>query len=881
MPDNPLTLLHSDPASRPAQEVLEDLGVSPEWGLEPAEAHRRLQQYGPNIMRYRSSRRWPVMLLEQLGSPAAALLAGMAIVSFGLGEEFEGLAVAVVLLLRVAIGFFTDLGATRSINACYRLQQSKSRIRRGGEVHEVFADELVPGDVVLLETGEVVSADMRLLSASGLRADESGLTGAPDPVDKDPEPKWPGAPLQERTSMVFGGTEIARGGGVAAVVSTGAETEMGRITAPGNDRGPETFPLRERLIRLGRNLSRGALLAALLVAALIIFSGEGLLLTVQLSIALFVAAVPENLGAAATLALARGMLRISHRGIQVNRPAAVESLGSTDLLWTEEAGVLTGGRMTVARVCLESGEASVDGPLSSSGKDRILRELLEIGVLCNDASVEDWAVAEDPAEAALLEAAASAGLDRHALIRSASRIRTAVGAGGETKATYHKAGEDVYLVAVKGAPAPVLEGCTRVRTVGGEEFMRGSEQEWWDEQNRRLAEEGLRVRALAAKEAASDEEDPYKDLTLLGLVGLEDPPGEGTPEAVDRCRRAGVRVVAVTTDQPETVQSIVHRAGLVEGKADVVRGEELLPLGDLGEEERRRVAGADVFAGLNPEQVAGVISEHRQNGSVVTVANTGRDTLTLEAADVGIVVGGCGPRIARTVADFVLRDTAFPAVVGAIEQARSILANVNRYATYRISCAAAVIFTVVIALLAGLPAPVLPLQILLLSLLTHVFPALALGVGADDAGAAGRPVPDSRGPVTSSAGWPEITLYAGLTAASALAAFTAAILWTEVPGEQVITITFLNLAFAQLWNVPNMRGPRTGLLDNEVLRNPYVWAALIFCAVSLVGVVYVPGLAAVLGLERPGLAGWTIVLALSPLPLVLGEAYRWFRRTVL
>ncbi|MDQ4106541.1 MAG: HAD-IC family P-type ATPase [Actinomycetota bacterium] len=881
MSNNPLTLLHLDPASRSAREVAEDLGVSPEWGLEPAEARRRLHRHGPNVLRGRRSRGWLVMLLDQLGSPATALLAGAAILSAGLGEGSEGLIITAVLLLRVAIGLFTDLAATRSMNAFYRLRQTKNRVRRGGEVHEVSAEDLVPGDVVLLGTGETAPADLRLLSASGLRADESVLTGAPDPVDKDPEPKWPGAPLQERTNMVFGGTELTGGSGEAVVVSTGAETELGRISAPSNDPEPEPSPLRGCLRRLGRNLTRGALLAAVLVAALGFLSGEGLLVTVQLSVALFVAAVPENLGAVAALTLFRGMLRMSRRGILVNRPAAVESLGSTDLLWTEEAGVLTGGRMTVARVCLESGETSIDGPLSRSAEDRILRELLEIGVLCNDASSEDGATADDPAEVALLEAAAAAGLDRRALVRSASRVRTVADPDAGTKATYHKAGRDMYLVAVKGAPAAVLKGCTRVRTAGGEEFMRGGEREWWGEQNERLAGEGLRVLAVAAKEAASEGEEPYENLTLLGLVGLEDPPGEGTPEAVDRCRRAGVRVVAATADQPETVRNIVRRAGLLEDEADVVRGEELPSLGDLDEEERRRVTGTDVFAGLGPERAAEVISAHRQNGSVVAVANTGRDALTLEAADTSIVVGERGPRVARSIADFVLGDAAFPAVAGAMAQTRSILANANRYIVYRISCAAAVIATVATALLAGLPAPVLPLQVLLLSLLTHVFPALALGSGSSDTGVSGRPVPDWRGPVTSGAGWLEITVYAGLVAASALAAFTVAVLWTGVPGEQVVTVTFLTLAFAQLWNVANMRGARTGLLDDEVVRNPYVWAALAFCAAALIGVVYAPGLAVALGLERLGLAGWAIVLGMSPLPPVLGEANRWLRRPAL
>jgi Ca2+-transporting ATPase len=873
MPDNPLTLLlHSDPASRPAHDVLEDLGVSRKGGLEPAEARQRLQRYGPNAVQARSGRRWPAMLLDQLGSPAAALLAGAAILSFGFGQDAGGLAFAAALVLRAVIGFSTDLAAERSMEDFHRLRQTKSRVRRGGEVHEVAAEDLVLGDIVLLEAGEEVTADLRLLSASRLRADESALTGASDPVDKDPDPKWPGAPLEERTSMVFGGTQITCGSGEGVVVGTGAETELNRTRGAARPLHEQTS-LRERLVRLGRRLTRTALLAAILVAALALLAGEGLLLTVQLSVALFVAAVPENLAAGATLSLGRGLLRLLHGGIGVNRPDAVEALASTDLLWIEEAGVLTEGRMSAVRAYLESGETSIGAHGPALGEDRVLHELLEIGLLCNDASVEEGGSAVEPTEAALLETAAAMELDREALIRSAPTVRTVL-APANTKATYHKVGEDVYLVAVKGSPARVMDACTRVRTAGGEEFIRGSEREWWDGRNEQLAADGLRVLAIAAKEADSGDEEPFEDLTLLGLVGFEDPIRADTAEAVDHCRKRGVRVVAASEDQTETARSIARAAGLVEDAGDVVHGKEFPPFEDIGEDGRRRVDEANVFVDLDPEQTERVISAYRREGFMVTAAGTGRDAAALETSDTGIMVGERGSLADRGLADFVLADSSFSAISAAIWQARGIFASMSRYLTYRISCGAALVLTVAVALIAGLPLPVLPLQILLLSLLTHVFPALALGAGIRVTGPSAS---GPRKPGPFHAGWPGIAGYAGLVTASALAAFTLALLWSAVPGGQVVAISFLTLAFAQLWLVPSLRTSRAWIED-DVVRNPYIWAALLLCAILLAGVVYAPGLSTLLELEPLGLAGWALVLGLSPLPLLIGEVYRRVRR---
>jgi len=536
-----------EPWARSAAEVAAALGVRPAEGLSAAEAARRRGVFGLNrLPEGRRASAWRV-LARQLESLTALLLAAAAAAAFAFGEWVEGGAIVAVLALNTAIGFATELKAVRSLEALRRLGVARTRVRRGGRVEErveeIDAEELVPGDVVLVEAGDLVTADLRLLAASRLESDESQLTGESFPVGKGPDAVPAATPLAERSPLLYRGTPVVRGAGEGVVTATGARTELGRIAALAGAAQSERTPLEARLERLGRTLAAVALGIAAVTAVLGVLAGRGVFLMLETGVALAVAAIPEGLPIVATLALARGVWRMAQRNALVNRLAAVETLGAITLLCTDKTGTLTENRMTLAQVAVEAGDFPLDR--SDTAPEPALREALTVGVLCSNASLDRLAGASgDPLELALLAAGERGGLDRRELLAEWPEAREeAFDPATRMMATFHR-GEGSFKVAVKGAPEAVLAACTRLRGpcgTPGTTALSEADRERWLERNRDLARQGFRVLALATKEAASLEEPPYEGLTWLGLAGSEITIGVDTAlnialEAIDRLK---------------------------------------------------------------------------------------------------------------------------------------------------------------------------------------------------------------------------------------------------------------------------------------------------------------------------------------------------------
>jgi Ca2+-transporting ATPase len=823
--------------ARGAADVLQGLDADA-GGLSPAEAGVRLARYGPNALaEARPKSAWAI-LWSQAKSVIMALLAAAAAVSLAFGEVVDAVAIVAVLAINVAIGFLSELRATRSMEALRRLGSVKARVRRAGAIREVPASELVPGDVVLLEGGDVVSADLRLLEASRLQADESTLTGESAPVDKTTGPLHPDTPLVERRNMLFRGTSAVRGSGEGVVVATGMATELGRIARLVEEAADETTPLEKRLASLGRMLVYATLAIAAVTTVVGILAGRDALLMVEMGIALAVAAIPEGLPIVATIALARGMWRLARRNALVNRLSAVETLGATNVILTDKTGTLTENRMTLVAVALGDGEADLSAPPGPP-----LIEAMEIAVLCNNASLP---ASGDPLEVALLEGAARLGLDRASLLRRLPEVREeAFDASLRMMATVHRDG-DRFLYAVKGAPEAVLGAC-------------GSPPGWL-ERNEALAREGARVLAVARKWGGSGGEPPYEGLEMLGLLVLSDPPRQDARDAVQNCRRAGISVVMVTGDHAATAASIGRAVGIAEGR--VVLGRDL-PL------PPHEVLDIHVFARVAPEQKLDLVRAHQEAGRVVAMTGDGvNDAPALKKADIGIAMGKRGTDVAREAADVVLKDDAFSSIVAAIRQGRIIFGNVRKFVFYLLSCNASEILLVAGATVAEASLPILPLQILFLNLVTDVFPALALALGEGEASVMDRPPRDPKEPVLTSRHWWGIGLYGGLMTAAALGAHACVSLGLGYGDAKAITVAFLTLALAQVFHVFNMRDPGTPFFRNEVTRSPWVWGAVGLCAALLLLAVYLPGLSQVLRLPPPDPRGWLVILTASLTPLV-------------
>ncbi len=882
-----------------ADEVIDALDVPVDEGLDEGEVQQRRERYGQNRLRSAKKRSALDILVEQFKSVIVALLAVASVVSFAFGEVVEGVAIGVVILINAAIGFVTELRAVRSMEALQELSQVSSKVRREGQAKEVPAEDIVPGDIVLVDGGDVVTADVRLFEASKLQANESALTGESVPVGKRTEPVEEDTSLAERSSMLFKGTAVTRGSGKGVVVATGMDTELGHISSLVEEAEEEITPLERRLSQLGHRLIWITLGIAALVTISGVVSGRDLFLMIRSGIALAVASVPEGLPIVATVALARGMWRMARRNAVVNQLSAVETLGSTNVILTDKTGTLTENRMTVIHLLLPSAEdtssqidvsgegleiegqfSQQDGSVVDPGEHELLRRSIEVGVLCNNASLRKDEADEgpssigEPTEVALLVTGAKAGIERDALTDEMPEVREeAFDPEVKMMATFHQRRDgDGYLVAVKGALESVIESSTHILTEEGRRELTDEERQTWNQRNHKMAQEGLRVIAVASKTVDAEDEDPYQGLTFLGLHALLDPPRSDVRDSIKGAQNAGLRVVMITGDQPATARNVAHAVGLVDdADAEVIHGGDVGDLKDLSAEEREHVMHTPIFARVSPEQKLDLIALHQEDGAIVAMTGDGvNDAPALKKADIGVAMGQRGTQVAREAADMVLKDDRFSTIVAAIQQGRTIFNNIRKFVLYLLSCNVAEIIVVGLASLVNAPLPILPLQILFLNLVTDVFPALALGVGKGDPHIMERPPRDPEERVLMHQHWMGILGYSSVISVAVLGALAISVLWLGMEEAQAVTISFLTLAFAQLWHVFNMRDHDTGVLNNDVTENPWIWGALALCTVLLLLAVYVPGLANLLQVNDPGVEGWVLIIGMSVIPWFAG-----------
>ena len=885
------TKIPDSPWSKNSDKLLSELKCDVDHGLSSAESIRRRKVHGKNRLREIKPRSSWSILYEQFKSLIVLLLLIAAALSFAFGDWIEGIAIIIVLLLNAGIGFYTEIRAVRSMESLRRLSTVDAVVRRDGQVISVPAENLVPGDIVIIEGGDIVTADLRLLRASKLQADESALTGESMPVSKTTDVIPAETPLADRRNMLFKGTSVTRGSAVGIAAATGMHTELGKISALVAEAEKEATPLEKRLDKLGHKLIWLTIILTVVIAALGIIRGRDAILMIETAIALAVAAIPEGLPVVATIALARGMLRMARRNALINRLASVETLGATGIICTDKTGTLTENKMTVTTILVDNGKAQLrqvedadrprfdlDDEMLEFEEESPLKDALKIGVLCNNASLstsEDGGVG-DPLEVALLEAGVSAGIAQNELLESMPEIdEEAFDSDVKMMGTIHKT-ESGFVFAVKGAPENVIEVCTSYVSGDGVKELDSDGRELWLKRNAELAEQGLRVLAVAKKTTDTAGAPPYEKLALVGLLGLLDPPRNEVIEAIETCKTAGIRVIMVTGDQPVTAINIARQVGITDSADELVmNGADLKPFADLSNEEKKELLRIPVYARVSPKQKLDLIALHQENGSVVAMTGDGvNDAPALRKADIGIAMGLRGTQVAREAADMVLKDDAFSSIVAAVRQGRIIFGNIRKFVNFLLSCNVSEIIAVGTAAIASMPMPILPLQILFLNLVTDVFPALALGVGEGSSKIMNNPPRQSDEPIVTAKRWVFVGLYGLVMAACVLAAFVIALDVEGLTEKESVSIAFLTLAFAQLFHVFNMRGYKSGLLSNEVTRNGYVWLAVLFCTALLFAAVYIPVIAGVMKLQAPSSTGWLVIAIMSLVPLIVGQVLK-------
>lgn len=871
------TSLLPTPHALETSAVLQAMNVTLQSGLSAAEVEARRERYGANTIQALRPRAAWRLFLEQFASLVVALLAAAAIVAVMSGDLLDAVAILIVLLINALVGFATEWQAGRALEALRKQAVTTARVRRDGYELTIAAEDLVPGDIIILNAGDRIPADARLLEAASLRVEESALTGESTTVEKSLLPVESKALLAERTSMVYLGTALAAGRALALVTATGSHTELGRIGRLVAEAPEESTPLKRKLDEMGRRLVYLVIVIGAIVTLAGWLRGDPLGLMVEVGISLAVAAIPEALPAVTTLILALGVLRMARQNALVRRLASVETLGSTTIICSDKTGTLTENRMTVREFYLADGRTlDLQEGRPSVTADELLARALRVGVLCNEAAFNAAAEGEarsvgDPTETALLIAADQLGvnieqernrfpkLDEYPFDSTTKRM-----------VTIHRLSDNTNAVLLKGAPNVVLESC-----VGLSEEIR----ERLFAANRDMAARALRVLALAEKQSTEQQIttcDIEHGFTFLGFVGMIDPPRVGVGEAIHLAHQAGIRVVMLTGDQLHTAHAIAQElrlCGEAEPQARHARDlEDASPAGIAALAEH-----TDVFARVSPEDKLRIVAALQQAGEIVAVTGDGvNDAPALKRADIGVAMGLRGTEAAKEAADLVLADDNFATILRAVEGGRTIYANIIRFVHLMFSKNLGSVLAIFVAILVGWPLPLLPLQILWMNLLMDVFPALALALEPTAPGVMQRP---PRSPKESLLPRPFLWLIlwqATLLAAIILAAYGWA-LQKYGAGDHARTVALFALVGVQIGHTFNCRS-RVRSAFVGLFRNPFVWGAVAIVVVLQLLALYQPFLARVLDTVPLNPNDWWIIAATIVLPVLVVDLTKWIWR---
>jgi Ca2+-transporting ATPase len=852
-----------------ADEVIARLATSAHKGLTGHEAERRRLAHGGNVLPAHRPKSGASIVADHLTSLPVVLLGGAAALSLLGGAVLDAAVILAVVAANAAVGYVTESRVERVLTALQNATVPQAVVLRDGGESIVPAAALVPGDLVVLRAGYDVPADARLLSADSLTVDESVLTGESLAVWKFPEARCAvDAPLGDRRNMVYARTAVAEGEGLACVTAIGRDSEVGRIRALVTETTAPATPLERQLDRLGRGLvgvSLGGCAAAL---ALGLLRGVPAIDMVRSAISLAVAAVPEGLPAVATTTLALGMQRLMRHGVLVRRLAAVESLGATTVICADKTGTLTENRMVAEIWYVGDREYRRHEVARAAAADGALRLALTVAALCNEADLVDGVEVRGSAtEGALLLAAHEAGLDYRALRDAHPIVASRPRRNGDTwMATVHGRG-DRWLTTLKGAPEDVLARADRLVTPDGVAPLDGAQRERIRARVAAIAARGLRVLGLAYAERANGEAPRYENLVWIGLVALTDPVREGVREAIAACRRAGIRTIMLTGDHPQTAAAISRELGL---RGSVVEASA------LASADAARLAAltaeADVFARVSPAHKYQIVRALQAAGHVVAMTGDGiNDAAALRAADIGIAMGARGTDLARDVADVVLLQDDFAALVRAVAQGRAIHANVSRSLRFLLATNVSEIMATLSALAIGMPRPLSAIQLLWINLLSDVAPALALAVEPADRAAMERPPRDPAAPIVGGADLREIAADGALLTAAALGA-QAVGLARYGAGPQSATLAFSSLTAAQLLHTFRYRSAAD--TNGRAGGTSRVGAVVAASLGAQLAAMLVPPLRRVLGVTALAPMDWLVVAASALAPAIVHESRR-------
>lgn len=873
------------------EEVLEKLSSDRESGLSEVDSKKRLIKVGLNLLAEAPHVSKLLKFLSQFTEFIIVVLIGAALIAAALGEFVDAIAILAIVILNGVLGYSQEEKAERVMEALKKLSAPTAKCIREGKAREIDASGLVPGDIIMLESGDNVPADVRLIESHILKIDEAPLTGESLPVLKNTDLIEIDTQIADKINMAFMGTTVVYGRARGVVTNTGMSTEMGSIAEMLKQVEAEQTPLQVSLSEFARLLVYLAGGICSLIFFIGMVRGENLLNMFLTAVSLAVAAIPEGLPAVVTISLALGVQRMVKKNALVRKLPSIETLGSATVIASDKTGTITQNEMTVKKIYLPFDEVSYVsgsgyrpvGEIKSSGRlltyqnNDGLRRLAQIAFLCNGAQLTEhnsnWSVTGDPTEGALITLAIKAGL-------SAEGVRANMDFIGEVPfdenrrmmsvvyATHHKNGTVKYLVLTKGAPASVLA------KVGGQIDKEVQHM------NELFASEAMRVLAFAYKESdtpfdMNDIEAIESDLTFTGLTAMIDPPREGVDEAVARAKKSGIVPIMITGDHKITATAIARDVGIFVDGDLALSGDELEMMPDS--EFIEKLPLIKVYARVNPEHKLKIVKAWKDRGDTIAMTGDGvNDAPALKAADIGIAMGISGTDVTKEASDMVLTDDNFASIVDVVEEGRGIFSNIRKVVHFLLSCNIGEIITLLVASIVGMPLPLLPVQILWTNLVTDGLPAIGLAMEKVEKGVMDKkPRPKSEGIVTNKMMW--IMLLQGMF----MATCTLVVYWAELNVydaslEKARTMAFTVLVFCQKFHVYNCRSEVRSVFSVGLFSNNMLTLSVLLIIVSQVAIVYYPFLQDIFQVTVLNQNDWTMVIVASIQPLVWMEVVKVF-----
>ena len=876
--------------SKSIDEVLKEINVDDSSGLSEEEAKVRLEKCGANQLLSKKKKNIFQLFVAQLQEWLIYILFAAVVVTLVMGEFIDATIIILVIITNAVLGVIQEVKAGKAIEALQKISFPKAIVRRNGEVKEINSQEVVPGDILILDAGRFISADIRLIESADLQIEESALTGESVPSDKDASQVYSDlkTPLGDRMNMAFMSTLVTHGRGVGVAVETGMKTEVGKIANLINTEKKEKTPLEIRLDKLGKTLGMFAIGICIIIFVIALIQGRDLAEMFILSVSLAVAAIPEGLAAIVAVVLSIGVTGMSKKKAVIKKLPAVETLGSVNIICSDKTGTLTQNKMTVKTYFNLEGEIAVERNSKNSATEDA-KLLAKAMILCSDATYENGHGTGDPTEIALLLMGDDLGIDRKKLIIQASRASEfSFDSDRKLMSTLNKENEK-FIVYTKGAIGNLIKISTRVLEKGKVIPITEEHKKRYLDATEKMSDNALRTLGVAYKSVDSIIEgaEMEKDLILTGLVGMIDPPRPEVKASIQKAKLAGITTIMITGDHKNTAFAIARELGMADSIDQAITGVELDAFSD--EELVEKIGEYLVFARVSPEHKVKIVHAFKSHGNIVSMTGDGvNDAPSLNAADIGVAMGITGTDVAKAASDMILMDDNFATIVSAIEQGRNIYNNIKKTVIFLLTCNLGEVIAMFVTLLIGLEAPLIATQLLWINLITDSFPAIALGMDPGNSDVMKEKPRDAKESFFAGGTGFHLILGGVLIGALTILAF-----WfgyyehgyspfdhsaPENTVEYARTMAFMVLVMCQLFFTLAVRNSSKSIFQIGIFSNKYLVGAIVLGVLLQLIVIGIPVMQRAFHLQMLDLGGWLITISLGLVPLLVNEIVKIFIR---